>query len=169
MFAIIKTNQGDIKVELFADKAPQTVANFAGLSEGTKDWLDPKTGKKVTGRSLYQNTIFHRVIKGFMIQGGDPLGTGTGGPGYRFADEFSPDLSFDQEGLLAMANSGQNTNGSQFFITTIPTPWLNQRHTIFGKVVEGMDVVLNISSTKTGANDKPVKDILIQSIQIIRS
>ena len=157
MYATIKTSLGDIKIQLFADKAPKTVANFVGLAEGTK-----------TGKSLYAGTIFHRVIKDFMIQGGDPLGTGMGGPGYQFEDEIDPSLTFDAPGILAMANSGPNTNGSQFFITTVPTTWLNGKHTIFGKVVSGMDIVTKIENTPVGENDKPVTPVTIQSISIER-
>jgi len=157
MYATIKTSLGDIKIQLFADKAPKTVANFVGLAEGTK-----------TGKPLYAGTIFHRVIKDFMIQGGDPLGTGTGGPGYQFEDEIDPSLIFDAPGILAMANSGPNTNGSQFFITTVPTTWLNGKHTIFGKVVSGMDIVTKIENTPVGENDKPVTPVTIESISIER-
>ena len=157
MYATIKTSLGDIKIQLFADKAPKTVANFVGLAEGTK-----------TGKPLYVGTIFHRVIKDFMIQGGDPLGTGMGGPGYQFEDEIDPSLTFDAPGILAMANSGPNTNGSQFFITTVPTTWLNGKHTIFGRVSMGMDVVTKIENTPVGGNDKPVTPVTIQSISIER-
>ncbi|MFZ2202197.1 MAG: peptidylprolyl isomerase [Microgenomates group bacterium] len=168
MYATLKTTLGDIKVELFADKAPKTIANFVGLAEGTKEWTDPKTGQKQTGKSLYAGTIFHRVIKDFMIQGGDPLGVGIGGPGYQFEDEFDSSLAFDGPGYLAMANSGPNTNGSQFFITTVPTPWLTGKHTIFGKVISGQDIVTQIESVKTGANDRPETPVVLQSVQIER-
>lgn len=134
--AIIKTSKGDINLELFPDKAPLTVANFVGLATGEKDWKDPKTGETITDTPLYQNLTFHRVIDDFMIQGGDPLGTGTGGPGYTFEDEIDPSLKFDKPGILAMANAGPNTNGSQFFITHVPTPHLNGKHTIFGEVAD---------------------------------
>lgn len=157
MIATIKTSLGDIRIQLFPDKAPKTVANFVGLADGTK-----------TGKPFYNGTIFHRIIKDFMIQGGDPLGNGTGGPGYQFTDEFDSSLSFDEPGILAMANSGPNTNGSQFFITTVPTSWLNGKHTIFGKVTAGMETVTKIENTKTGANDKPVTPVTIQSIEIDR-
>src|SRR5512147_2549650 len=130
LIATFKTSMGDIVVRLFEDKAPKTVENFVGLATGTKEWTDPKTGGKVK-RPLYNGTLFHRVIPGFMIQGGDPLGSGTGGPGYRFADEFSPDLRHNKAGILSMANSGPNTNGSQFFITLAPTPHLDNRHSVF--------------------------------------
>lgn len=168
MIAILNTSLGQIKIELFTDKAPKTVANFVGLAEGTKDWADPKTGEKQTSKSLYGGTIFHRVIPDFMIQGGDPLGQGIGGPGYKFDDEIDSSLAFDGPGYLAMANSGPNTNGSQFFITTVPTPWLNGKHTIFGKVVEGQDVVKKIESVETGADDKPVKPVTLDSVSIER-
>ena len=161
-YATLQTNQGDIKIELFAAKSPKTVANFVGLAGGTKEFTDPKTGKAVK-RPFYDGLIFHRLIPHFMIQGGDPLGTGTGGPGFRFEDEFS-DLKFDRPFLLAMANAGPNTNGSQFFITTDPTPWLNNKHTIFGAVVAGMDVVTKISQLPTGANDRPKSDVVIKKV-----
>jgi peptidyl-prolyl cis-trans isomerase A (cyclophilin A) len=163
--ATITTNLGSITVELFPDKAPLTVENFAALATGTKTWIDPNTGKPGQG-PLYQNLIFHRIIKDFMVQGGDPLGTGTGGPGYSFKDEFDSSLVFDKPGVLAMANSGPNTNGSQFFITLAPTPWLNGLHTIFGRVTEGLDILEKIGSVETGAQDKPVVDIVIQSIDV---
>lgn len=168
MLATLKTSLGDIKVQLFPDKAPKTVTNFVGLSEGTLDWADPKTGAKQTGKSLYAGTVFHRVIKDFMIQGGDPLGLGVGGPGYKFADEIDSSLSFDGPGYLAMANSGPNTNGSQFFITTVPTPWLNGKHTIFGKVISGQDIVKKIEAVKTDANDRPETPVTLQSVLIER-
>ena len=164
--AVIVTSLGDITVKLFPDKAPITVSNFAGLATGRKTWTDPVTGKQKTGEPLYNNTIFHRVIADFMIQGGDPLGTGTGGPGYKFQDEIVPDLVFDRPYLLAMANSGPNTNGSQFFITVAPTPWLNGKHTIFGEVVGGHEIVDQIATTPTDEKDKPLEDIIIKVIQI---
>ena len=164
-FAKFTTSEGDFKVRLFDDKAPRTVANFAGLAEGSKEFTDPRTREKVT-RPFYDGLTFHRVIDGFMVQGGCPLGTGTGGPGYQFADEFGPGLRHDREGLLSMANSGRDTNGSQFFITLAPTPWLDNKHAIFGEVVEGMDVVRRIGKTRTGANDRPAKDIVVQSVKI---
>jgi peptidyl-prolyl cis-trans isomerase A (cyclophilin A) len=164
--AVIHTTAGDIKVKLFSDKAPKTVENFIGLSTGKKEWTDPKTGKTVKGRPLYNGTIFHRVIPGFMIQGGDPMGTGTGGPGYQFEDEFSPTDSFDHPGILAMANAGPGTNGSQFFITVKPTPWLNGHHTIFGEVTSGMDVVDKIVNAPRGANDRPENPVVIKKITV---
>src|SRR5512136_1909253 len=144
MYATFQTSMGDIVVKLLPERAPKTVENFVGLAEGTREWSDPRSGQKVK-KPLYDGTVFHRVIPDFMIQGGDPLGTGTGGPGYRFADEIGPDNKFDRPGLLAMANAGPNTNGSQFFITEVPTPHLNRGHTIFGEVVKGLDLVLKIA------------------------
>jgi peptidyl-prolyl cis-trans isomerase A (cyclophilin A) len=163
--ATLRTNQGTIVLRLFPDHAPKTVRNFTELAEGRREWTNPSTGQKTTDR-LYDGTVFHRVIPGFMIQGGDPLGSGRGGPGYQFADEFHPDLSFDRPYLLAMANAGPGTNGSQFFITTVPTPHLNRRHTIFGEVIDGSDVVDKISLAKTGRADRPIDDVVIESIQI---
>ncbi|HEY1346429.1 MAG TPA: peptidylprolyl isomerase, partial [Streptosporangiaceae bacterium] len=145
--------------------APKTVRNFVDLAQGGREWTDPRTGRATTGK-LYDGTIFHRVIPNFMIQGGDPLGTGTGGPGYQFADEFHPDLQFDRPYLLAMANAGPGTNGSQFFITTVPTPHLNRRHTIFGEVIQGQEVVDQISHTQTDGRDRPVKDVVLESVVI---
>jgi peptidyl-prolyl cis-trans isomerase A (cyclophilin A) len=143
VYATFKTSLGDIVVKLFPERAPKTVENFLGLAEGTKEWKDPRSGQTVK-KPLYDGTVFHRVIPQFMIQGGDPLGTGTGGPGYKFADEIGPDNKFTKPGLLAMANAGPNTNGSQFFITEVPTPWLDRGHTIFGEVVKGLDLVPKI-------------------------
>jgi peptidyl-prolyl cis-trans isomerase A (cyclophilin A) len=167
LYATMKTTLGDIVLVLFEDKAPKTVANFVGLVSGTKEWTDPKTGEKVK-RPLYNGTIFHRVIPDFMIQGGDPLGRGTGGPGYKFEDEFSPDLKHSKPGTLSMANAGPNTNGSQFFITVKATPWLDGRHTVFGEVVKGQEVVNAIVSTPRGANDKPNKDVVLKEVVISR-
>jgi peptidyl-prolyl cis-trans isomerase A (cyclophilin A) len=147
--ATFETSAGDIVVRLLPEKAPKTVENFLGLAEGTTEWADPKSGQKVK-RPLYDGTIFHRVIPEFMIQGGDPLGNGTGGPGYRFADEIGPDNTFDRPGLLAMANAGPNTNGSQFFITEVPTPHLNSGHTIFGEVVKGVELIAKIARLGNG-------------------
>ncbi|MEI2716579.1 MAG: peptidylprolyl isomerase [Candidatus Nanopelagicales bacterium] len=167
-YATLHTTKGDIKVELFDNHAPKTVRNFVGLATGEIEWTHPGTGKKTTD-PLYNGVIFHRVIPQFMIQGGDPVGRGTGGPGYRFADEFHPELQFDKPYLLAMANAGPNTNGSQFFITTAATPWLDRKHTIFGAVIEGQDVVDAIESVPTGAQDRPVTDVVITGIDIERS
>jgi peptidyl-prolyl cis-trans isomerase A (cyclophilin A) len=164
--AVIETTAGDIKVKLFADSAPKTVDNFVQLATGKKDWTDPKTSKQMKGKPLYNGTIFHRVIPDFMIQGGDPAGNGTGGPGYTFEDETKPTDQFDKPGILAMANSGPNTNGSQFFITLKPTPWLNGRHTIFGEVTSGMEVVTKIVTAPRGANDMPDKPVKIKKIKV---
>jgi len=147
--ATFQTSAGDIVLRLLPEKAPKTVENFLGLAEGTLEWADPRGGQKVK-RPLYDGTIFHRVIPEFMIQGGDPLGNGTGGPGYRFADEIGPDNRFDRPGLLAMANAGPNTNGSQFFITEVPTPHLDRGHTIFGEVVKGLELIAKIASLGNG-------------------
>ena len=164
------TTEGKFSVKLFDDLAPKTVANFTGLAEGTIEWTDPRTGKK-SKSPYYNGTIFHRVIDGFMIQGGDPLGQGFGGPGYQFGDEFHPELAFDRPYLLAMANAGPGTNGSQFFITVGPTPHLNRKHTIFGEVADqaGRDVVDAIAKVPTGRNDKPVDDVVIESVEVQRS
>src|ERR1700755_3551326 len=153
--ATLTTTQGTVTVRLFPDHAPKTVRNFVELAEGGREWINPVTRAKSKDK-LYDAPIFHRVITSFMIQGGDPLGNGTGGPGYKFADEIHPDLRFDKPYLLAMANSGPGTNGSQFFITTVPTPWLNGKHTIFGEVISGADVVENISRVQTVPRDPPV-------------
>ncbi|WP_182112564.1 MULTISPECIES: peptidylprolyl isomerase [unclassified Actinotalea] len=176
MFATLHTTAGDIRVELFPNQAPKTVKNFTGLATGTTTWTDPATGAE-RNDPLYDGVVFHRVIPGFMIQGGDPLGTGTGGPGYSFDDEIS-ELRFDQPYLLAMANAGLRrdpvtgrtggTNGSQFFITVTPTPHLNGKHTIFGKVAddESRAVVDAIAATRTGRGDRPVEDIVITSVTV---
>jgi peptidyl-prolyl cis-trans isomerase A (cyclophilin A) len=166
--ATLQTSEGTIVLRLFPDHAPKTVSNFVELAEGSREWTNPQTRSSTTDK-LYDGTVFHRVIPNFMIQGGDPLGTGTGGPGYRFGDEIHPDLSFNRPYLLAMANAGPGTNGSQFFITTVPTPWLNGKHTIFGEVVEGADVVDRISQVSTSAGDRPVTDVVLESVVIKRS
>jgi peptidyl-prolyl cis-trans isomerase A (cyclophilin A) len=170
LFATLRTNRGDIEVRLLPNHAPKTVANFVELAEGTREWTDPRTG--VTSKApLYDGTVFHRVITGFMIQGGDPLGNGTGGPGYQFADEFHPELQFDRPYLLAMANSGPGTNGSQFFITVAPTTWLNRKHSIFGEVADaaGKKIVDEIAASRvTQFNDRPVDDVVIESVRISR-
>jgi len=165
--ATLHTTVGDIKVVLFPTHAPKTVRNFVGLADGTQEWTDPRTGKKGEG-PLYTDVLFHRVIDGFMLQCGDPTGTGTGGPGYRFDDEFHPELSFDRPYLLAMANSGPKTNGSQFFITVAPTTWLNFKHTIFGEVADqaGRDVVDRIGAVETDGRDKPRTDVVLTSVDI---
>jgi peptidyl-prolyl cis-trans isomerase A (cyclophilin A) len=168
VFAHFTTSEGNFTVELFEKDAPKTVANFVGLAEGTKEFTDPKTGTKMK-KPFYDGLIFHRVIPNFMIQGGDPLGTGTGDPGYRFEDEFGSGRKLEKAGVLAMANAGPNTNGSQFFITLAPTPHLNGKHTVFGEVTQGMDVIEKIGATKTTKpGDKPVKPIVIQSVKIER-
>src|SRR6266704_3992229 len=165
--ATLRTSQGMVVIRLFGDHAPKTVRNFVELAEGGRQWTDPGTGQATTGK-LYDGTVFHRVIPDFMIQCGDPLGTGRGGPGYKFGDEIHPDLVFDRLYLLAMANAGPGTNGSQFFITTAPTPHLNRRHTIFGEVVSGSEVVDAISKAQTGRNDRPVDDVVLESVVIER-
>ncbi len=159
--AILHTSMGDIEVKLFSDLVPKTVGNFVGLAEGTIPW---------SGGSgpLYSNVIFHRIIKDFMLQGGDPEGSGRGGPGYRFADEFHPTLKHSKPGILSMANAGPGTNGSQFFITTVPTPHLDNRHSVFGEVVNGMDVVTKIENVRTGPGDRPVEDVVLKSVEILR-
>ena len=158
IFAAFDTTEGKFKIKLFPDKAPNTVANFVGLADGSK-----------TGKPFYNGTTFHRVIPDFMIQGGCPQGTGTGGPGYKFADEFNPKLRHSKVGILSMANAGPNTNGSQFFITLAPTPWLDDRHSVFGEVVEGIDVVQKIGKAPTTKpHDRPVKPIIVQTVKISR-
>lgn len=164
--ARFETSMGSFTVSLMSDHAPTTVANFIDLATGKREWRDPRDGQRKT-EPLYNGTIFHRVIPDFMIQGGDPQGTGTGGPGYKFEDETPPGgPSFDRPGLLAMANSGPNTNGSQFFVTVAPTKWLTGKHTIFGEVTEGMDVVTSISNAETDAADRPASDVVIEQITI---
>jgi peptidyl-prolyl cis-trans isomerase A (cyclophilin A) len=165
--ATLRTNRGTVVVRLLPDQAPKTVQNFVELAEGTREWTDPRTRRRSSAK-LYDGTIFHRVIPDFMIQGGDPLGTGTGGPGYEFADEIHPAQVFDRPYLLAMANAGPGTNGSQFFITTVPTPWLTGKHTIFGEVLSGHEVVDEISKVRTGRQDRPVQDVVVESVVIGR-
>jgi len=167
VFAVFATSEGNFTIRLFDQEAPKTVENFIGLANGTKEWTDPRSNKKVK-QPYYDGIIFHRVIKGFMIQGGDPLGQGIGGPGYTFADEFHPKLRHSKPGILSMANRGPNTNGGQFFITLGPTPHLDDRHSVFGEVVEGLDVITKIGSTATDARDRPLKDIVITSVKIER-
>src|SRR5438046_1931901 len=164
-YAIFETLQGNIVVRLLEKEAPKTVANFVGLAEGTKEFTNEKTGQKEK-RPFYDGLIFHRVIPQFMIQGGCPHGSGMGGPGYKFADEFHPSLNHSKAGFLSMANAGPNTNGSQFFITVAATPWLDNRHMIFGEVVEGYDVVEKISKVPRGAQDRPVKEVRLNSVTI---
>jgi len=169
VLAHFTTSEGAFTIELFEKDAPKTVANFVGLAEGTKEWTDPKTGAKVK-KPYYDGLIFHRVIANFMIQGGDPLGTGTGGPGYSIPDEFGSARKLDKAGILAMANKGTPASGgAQFFITLAPTEWLNGKHTVFGEVVSGMDVIKKIGNTKTSKpGDRPVTPITIQSVKIER-
>ena len=167
VYAQFVTSEGPFTVRLFDQEAPNTIENFVGLAEGTKEWTDPRTNKKVS-TPYYDGVIFHRVIKGFMVQSGDPLGQGIGGPGYKFKDEFHPTLRHNKAGILSMANSGPNTNGGQFFITLGPTPHLDDRHSVFGEVVDGMDIVKKIGSTRTGAQDRPVTEIAIETVTIER-
>jgi peptidyl-prolyl cis-trans isomerase A (cyclophilin A) len=168
LYATLKTNRGDIEVRLFPNHAPKTVKNFVELAEGSREWTHPATGQRSTEK-LYDGTVFHRVISGFMVQAGDPLGNGTGGPGYKFGDEIHPDLAFTRPYLLAMANAGPGTNGSQFFITVAPTTWLTGKHTIFGEVVSpaGQQVVDTIANAATdNRTDRPVEDVVIESVVI---
>jgi peptidyl-prolyl cis-trans isomerase A (cyclophilin A) len=168
-YATLHTTAGDVVLRLFPDHAPKTVRNFVELAEGQREWTDPRNGQKSTGR-LYDGTIFHRVMDGFMIQGGDPLGRGTGGPGYNFGDEFHPELAFNRPYLLAMANAGPNTNGSQFFITVAPTDWLNRKHTIFGEVADDASrkVVDAIARVPTDRQDRPLEEVTITSVTVER-
>jgi peptidyl-prolyl cis-trans isomerase A (cyclophilin A) len=164
--ATFVTNMGSFTVRLLPEHAPKTVANFVDLATGAKEWTDPRSGERTSGR-LYDGTVFHRVIGNFMIQGGDPLGTGTGGPGYQFEDEVpSNGPRFDRPGLLAMANAGPNTNGSQFFVTVAGTDWLTGKHTIFGEVTQGYEVVEAISKAATGAQDRPREDVVIERVDV---
>ncbi|MFI8963286.1 peptidylprolyl isomerase [Streptomyces sp. NPDC053493] len=168
LYATLKTSQGDIEIRLLPFHAPKTVRNFVELARGEREWTHPATGE-VSKAPLYDGTVFHRVIKGFMIQGGDPLGNGTGGPGYEFADEFHPELFFDKPYLLAMANAGPGTNGSQFFITVGATTWLNRKHTIFGQVVgeASKKVVDAIAAVETNPRtERPVEDVVVESVVI---
>lgn len=164
--ATLQTSRGEIEIDLFDERAPRTVDNFVGLATGERSWEDPETGQEIDGEPLYDDVLFHRVIEGFMIQTGDPTGTGRGGPGYEFDDEFHPDLRHDGPGVVSMANAGPDTNGSQFFITLDATPHLDDRHSVFGQVTAGMDVVESIGSVETDANDRPVNDILLESVDI---
>jgi peptidyl-prolyl cis-trans isomerase A (cyclophilin A) len=161
------TTLGDFTVELFETQAPKTVANFANLADGSKEWKHPKTGESHK-KPFYDGLVFHRIIEGFMIQGGDPLGQGFGGPGYQFPDEFHPDLRHDRAGILSMANAGPNSNGSQFFITLAPTPHLDRKHSVFGRVVEGLDVVEKIGRVQTDRNDRPVTPVVMNKVTIER-
>jgi peptidyl-prolyl cis-trans isomerase A (cyclophilin A) len=167
VYAVLETSMGRIVCRLFEKEAPVTVKNFIELAEGRREFLDPESGESVK-RPFYNGLPFHRVIPNFMIQGGCPLGDGTGGPGYEFEDEFHPSLKHDQPGTLSMANAGPDTNGSQFFITVAPTPWLDNHHTVFGRVVEGQDVAVKISQVPRDGNDKPRKAVVLQRVLIER-
>ncbi|KAB1190792.1 MULTISPECIES: peptidylprolyl isomerase [Haloferax] len=164
--ATLRTTKGDIVVELYGDRAPRTVENFIGLATGSKTWVDPQTGESVDGEPLYEDILFHRVIDDFMIQTGDPTGTGRGGPGYQFDDEFHEELRHDGPGVVSMANAGPDTNGSQFFITLDAQPHLDGRHAVFGQVIEGMAVVEAIGAVETDGNDRPVNDMILESVTI---
>jgi peptidyl-prolyl cis-trans isomerase A (cyclophilin A) len=170
IFATLHTSAGPIRLELFPNHAPKTVRNFVELAEGSREYVDPRTREKGSG-PYYNGTIFHRVMSDFMIQGGDPTGTGTGGPGYTFPDEFHSELRFDRPYLLAMANAGPGTNGSQFFITVVPTGWLNMKHTIFGQVADAdsQKVVDSIATTETDRNDRPLQEVVIERVEIERA
>ncbi|CAN5505019.1 peptidylprolyl isomerase [soil metagenome] len=164
--ATFVTSEGTFKANLLEENAPIAVANFVDLASGKREWRDPRDNERKTDK-LYDGTIFHRVIPDFMVQGGDPLGSGMGGPGYKFEDELPPGgPKFDKAGLLAMANAGPNSNGSQFFVTVAPTPWLNNKHTIFGEVTEGMDVIEVIATLPTGAQDRPQTDVVLEQVEI---
>jgi len=168
LYAHFTTSEGDFTARLFDAETPNTVANFTGLADGSKEWTDPRSGQRVK-QPYFNGTIFHRVIADFMIQGGDPLGQGTGGPGYNFADEFHPKARHDKAGILSMANAGPNSNGSQFFITLGPTPHLDNRHSVFGEVVEGLDVVKKIGAVPTGRQDRPVTPVVMNKVTIERA
>ena len=168
VYAHFTTSEGNFTARLFDAETPNTVANFTGLADGSKEWTDPRSGRKVK-QPYFNGTVFHRVIDGFMIQGGDPLGQGTGGPGYTFGDEFHPKLRHDKPGILSMANRGPNTNGGQFFITLAATPWLDNKHSVFGEITDGMDVIKKIGGTATSKpGDRPVKPITVESVTIER-
>jgi peptidyl-prolyl cis-trans isomerase A (cyclophilin A) len=169
LYARVVTSAGNIVIRLEETRAPKTVKNFVGLATGSQSWIHPRTGQIQSGVPLYDATTFHRVIPDFMIQGGDPLGTGTGGPGYRFEDEFHPELRHSGPGVLSMANSGPGTNGCQFFITERATPHLDNRHSVFGQAVAGLDIVKKIARVPTGARDKPLEDVVLYRIELFRS
>jgi len=167
LYAVFETTLGELVCQLEEEKVPETVKNFVGLATGEKEYVDPNTGKQ-SHEPFYDGTIFHRIIKEFMIQGGDRLGQGTGGPGYRFKDEFHPTLKHKGPGVLSMANAGPNTNGSQFFITLVPTPWLDGKHAVFGYVVKGMDVLQRLGGVPTGPMDRPREEVGIKKLRIVR-
>ena len=167
LYAVLDTNHGEMVVKLEEEKTPETVKNFVGLATGEKEYTDPKTSKK-SNEPFYNGTIFHRIIKDFMVQAGDRLGQGTGGPGYRFKDEFHPTLKHTGPGVLSMANAGPNTNGSQFFITLVPTPWLDNKHSVFGKIVKGDDVLQKIGKVATGSQDRPREEVKLNRVRIVR-
>ncbi|MDZ7731376.1 MAG: peptidylprolyl isomerase [Natrialbaceae archaeon] len=164
--ATLHTSEGDIEVELYDERAPRTVENFVGLATGEQAWTDPESGEEIDGEPLYDDVLFHRIISDFMIQGGDPTGTGRGGPGYSFDDEFHDELTHDSAGILSMANSGPDTNGSQFFITLDAQPHLDGKHAVFGEVTDGMDVVRAIGSVETDGRDCPVNDVVLESVSV---
>lgn len=166
VYAVFDTTQGEFTVQLYNDLAPKTVENFIALATGAKEWRHPTTDEVFQEKPYYDGIIFHRIIENFMIQGGDPSGTGMGGPGYRFEDEFHPDARHSRAGILSMANSGPDTNGGQFFITLGPTPHLDDIHSVFGEVVEGMDIIMKIGNVDTGARDKPVEDVVMSKVTI---
>jgi peptidyl-prolyl cis-trans isomerase A (cyclophilin A) len=169
LYARFVTSLGNVVIKLEEERTPKTVKNFVGLATGAQEWKDPRNGETKKGVPYYDGTIFHRVIPDFMAQGGDPAGRGTGGPGYRFGDEFHPELRHDVPGVLSMANAGPGTNGSQFFLCEKPTPWLDNKHSVFGKAVAGLDIIKKITHSATGANDRPVQDIVLKKLEIFRS
>ena len=167
LYAVLSTSLGDLICQLEEERTPETVANFVGLATGQKEYTDPRTNAKST-TPFYNGTIFHRIIKNFMVQAGDRLGQGVGGPGYRFKDEFHPELKHTGPGILSMANAGPGTNGSQFFITLVPTNWLDGKHTVFGKVVKGMDVLEKLGQVPTGPQDRPREETVLKEVRIFR-